>query len=113
MTFDHLGGGLLVSTDTPLSDYTTRAGNFTPTVDPSPTAAVKGFALAGADQKWYWADAVIDGSTIVLSSPSVPAPIAVRYAWSTNPVTNLYNKAGLPAVPFRTDDWPGVTVNAK
>ncbi|MEO7715161.1 MAG: sialate O-acetylesterase [Capsulimonas sp.] len=113
VTFDHLGGGLLVSTTTPLSDYLTRTGNFVPTADPSPTAAVKGFALAGADKKWYWADAVIDGSTVVLSSPSVPAPIAVRYAWAENPVTNLYNKAGLPAVPFRTDDWPGLTISAK
>ncbi|BDI30166.1 9-O-acetylesterase [Capsulimonas corticalis] len=113
VSFDHLGGGLTVSTVTPLSDYLTRTGAFTPTVDPSPTAAVKGFAVAGDDHKWYWADAVIDGDTIVLSSPSVASPVAVRYAWANNPVTNLYNKAGLPAVPFRTDDWPGVTVKNK
>ena len=55
----------------------------------------------------------IVGSTIIVSSPSVQKPVAVRYAWANNPVANLYNKEGLPASPFRTDDWPGVTVNNK
>ena len=64
------------------------------------------FAIAGADQKWHWATAKIDGDTIVVSSPEVPAPFAVRYAWQAHPVATLFNTAGLPAVPFRTDDWP-------
>jgi sialate O-acetylesterase len=65
------------------------------------------FAIAGADQKFIWADAVIDGDTVVVSSPSVPAPIAVRYGWLDTPLNcNLYNKEGLPASPFRTDTWP-------
>jgi sialate O-acetylesterase len=68
-----------------------------------------GFAIAGADKKFVWADAVIDGTTVVVSSPAVPAPVAVRYAWDSNPVCNLYNNENLPAVPFRTDNWPGVT----
>jgi sialate O-acetylesterase len=68
-----------------------------------------GFAIAGEDRKFVWADATIDGDTVVVSSPQVPSPVAVRYAWADNPECNLYNGAGLPASPFRTDDWPGVT----
>lgn len=67
------------------------------------------FAIAGKDHKWYWADAQIMGDTIVLSSPNVPKPVAVRYAWQSFPKATLYNGAGLPAVPFRTDDWPETT----
>jgi sialate O-acetylesterase len=68
-----------------------------------------GFAIAGADRKFVWADAIVDGPTVLVSSPAVPAPVAVRYGWDSNPVCNLYNKENLPAVPFRTDDWPGLT----
>jgi len=71
------------------------------------------FSIAGADHRWHWADAKIDGDTVVVSSPSVPEPVAVRYAWQANPEATLYNGAGLPAVPFRTDDWPDSTANAK
>ena len=68
------------------------------------------FAIAGKDRKFVWAKAVIKGSTIVVSSPEVKNPVAVRYAWSNNPEgCNLYNKEGLPAIPFRTDTWKGVT----
>ena len=74
---------------------------------------LKGFAVAGEDHKFVWANAVIDGKHVVVSAPGVGNPVAVRYAWDVNPVCNLYNQAGLPAVPFRTDDWPGVTVNHK
>lgn len=65
-----------------------------------------GFAVAGADRKFVWAEAEIDGETVVVRHPSVPAPVAVRYAWADNPEATLYNKEGLPASPFRTDDWP-------
>ena len=65
----------------------------------------KEFAVAGKDHKWYWAEAKIDGDAIIVSSPNVPEPVAVRYAWQSFPVANLYNGAGLPAVPFRTDNW--------
>ncbi|MHC4169424.1 MAG: sialate O-acetylesterase [Planctomycetota bacterium] len=65
-----------------------------------------GFAVAGADRKFVWADAKIAGETLVVSSAEVKAPVAVRYAWAPNPNCNLYNSAGLPASPFRTDDWP-------
>jgi sialate O-acetylesterase len=75
--------------------------------------APKGFAIAGADRKFIWADARIDGETIVVSSHNVPSPVAVRYAWADNPSVNLYNGANLPASPFRTDDWPGLTAQRK
>jgi len=89
--FDHVGGGLAAG------------GN----------EQLKGFAIAGADREFVWADARIEGDTIVVSSDKVSEPVAVRYAWADNPVCNLYNKEGLPATPFRTDDWPGVTVDAR
>ena len=65
---------------------------------------LKWFAIAGKDGVYYWANAVIDGSTVVVSSPRVKQPVAVRYAWARNPEgCNLFNKAGLPASPFRTN----------
>lgn len=67
LTFDHVNGGLVA-----------KGGE-----------KLKGFAVAGVDQKFYWADAVIDGATVVMSSPQVPQPVAVRYAWAANPVCNL------------------------
>ena len=70
---------------------------------------LKGFAIAGADKKFVWADAKIEGDTIVVTGSGVKTPAAVRYAWAPNPTCNLYNKEGLPASPFRTDTWPGVT----
>ncbi len=85
--FDHLGGGLIA-----------KGG------------PLKQFAIAGDDHKWVWAEAVIDGDTVVVSSSAVGKPQAVRYAWANNPAgCNLYNKAGLPASPFRTDAWPAIT----
>jgi sialate O-acetylesterase len=72
-------------------------------------AVVHGFAIAGADRKFHWADARIDDDTVVVSSRDEPKPVAVRYAWADSPLCNLFNKDGLPASPFRTDDWPGIT----
>lgn len=72
-----------------------------------------GFAIAGADRKFVWAEATIEGNEVFVSSPQVSKPVAVRYAWDINPNCNLYNVAGLPAVPFRTDQWPGITGGAK
>jgi sialate O-acetylesterase len=74
---------------------------------------LKGFAIAGADQKFYWAKAIIKGNQIVVSSPEVPKPVAVRYGWANNPGSNLINGAGLPASPFRTDTWPDTTFGKK
>ena len=72
-------------------------------------AKLEEFAIAGEDHKWYWADARIEGNRVVVSSPSVPNPKEVRYAWQSNPAATLFNGAGLPAGPFRTDTWPGIT----
>ena len=72
-------------------------------------AVLKGFAIAGADKKFYWASASIVGNKVVVSSDKVTAPVAVRYAWADNPVCNLVNTQGLPAVPFKTDTWKGIT----
>jgi sialate O-acetylesterase len=81
LAFDHVGGGLVAKGD----------------------AKLKGFAIAGEDKEFVWADAVIDGKTVVVSSPDVARPAAVRYNWATNPIGNLFNKEGLPASCFRTD----------
>ncbi|MCM3871671.1 MAG: hypothetical protein ND895_13395 [Pyrinomonadaceae bacterium] len=74
---------------------------------------LKGFAIAGADQKFVWANARIDGKNVVVWSKDITNPVAVRYAWADNPICNLYNAVDLPASPFRTDTWPGMTVNRK
>lgn len=71
------------------------------------------FSIAGDDQKWYWANARIKGNTVIVSSPQVPHPKEVRYAWQSNPDATLFNGAGLPADPFRTDNWPLETQNAR
>jgi sialate O-acetylesterase len=73
---------------------------------PTNNNELKGFGIAGSDAKFVWAKAVIDGNTVVVSSDQVPNPVAVRYNWADNPPGNLYNKDGLPAGPFRTDNWP-------
>jgi sialate O-acetylesterase len=96
LKFKHVGGGLIAK---------------------GAEGKLVGFAIAGADRKFVWAQAKIavagtNGDTrydVIVSSKSVPKPVAVRYAWGTNPECNLYNKEDLPASPFRTDDWPGIT----
>src|SRR5690349_17587491 len=74
---------------------------------------LKGFSIAGVDKKFHWANARIEGGEVVVSSKEVSAPAAVRYAWANNPDCNLYNKNGLPASPFRTDDWPGASAGKR
>ncbi len=69
---------------------------------------IKGFAIAGEDRKFVWADVEIDADHVLVSSPQVAKPVTVRYGWADNPDVNLVNAAGLPASPFRTDDWPNV-----
>lgn len=72
----------------------------------------RGFAIAGDDKKFVWATAkILDDGKIEVTSDQVSQPVAVRYGWADNPVVNMYDGAGLPLTPFRTDDWPGVTVN--
>lgn len=81
LRFTHTDGGLLVKGGGPL----------------------QGFAIAGADRQFVWATATIDGDSILVHSDAIATPAAVRYAWADNPRCNLYNTAGLPAMPFRTD----------
>ncbi|WP_254507311.1 sialate O-acetylesterase [Anatilimnocola floriformis] len=83
LTFKHLHGGLAI-----------KAGE----------EKLTGFAIAGEDKQFVWGTATIDGDTIVVSSPDIPEPKIVRYGWAWNPLVNLYNKAGLPALTFRTDE---------
>jgi sialate O-acetylesterase len=82
ITFDHVGSGLVARGD-----------------------KLKGFAIAGADKNFVWAEAQIVGDAVEVSSPEVPDPVAVRYGWAANPIGNLGNRDGLPASPFRTDNW--------
>ncbi len=95
VSFDSVGGGLMVGEKKGLE----------------PTKEVKDgklvwFSIAGEDKVWQKAEAVIDGDTVVVSSEKVANPVAVRYAFTMNPAgANLYNKDGLPASPFRTDNW--------
>lgn len=85
VAFDHAPGGLV-----------NRGGG-----------EVKGFAIAGADRRWVWANARVEGDHVVVWSDAVPNPVAVRYAWTNSPAgLPLYNRDGLPMAPFRTDDWP-------
>jgi sialate O-acetylesterase len=75
---------------------------------------LKAFTIAGKDRRFYWAKAYIENNKVVVCSDLVANPVAVRYAWADNPDdANLYNNEGLPASPFRTDEWPGVTINNK
>ena len=113
LTFTSTAGRLVAKTLPATSDLRTVAHETAPLVRNSPGSELEGFALCGEDRKWVWADAKIDGDSVVVWSDQVPAPIAVRYAWSDNPTANLYNAAGLPASPFRTDDFPATTRDAK
>jgi sialate O-acetylesterase len=70
---------------------------------------LQGFTIAGADQKFHRATARIESDSVFVTSPEVETPVAVRYAWGDSPECNLFNKEGLPASPFRTDDWPAAT----
>lgn len=93
--FTEIGGGLTPS----------RQPWCAPGVKPFPQEKLIGFYLAGADKQWAEAEANIDGDSVVVYNPQVPNPVAVRYGWANSPRCNLYNDQGLPASPFRTDDW--------
>jgi sialate O-acetylesterase len=94
LTFGHADDGLMAGTPPTRGPFATRAD-----------APLKGFEIAGEDRKFVPATATIDGNAVVVSSDVVKTPVAVRYGWADNVDANLYNAAGLPAVPFRTDDW--------
>lgn len=74
-------------------------------------SALKGFEIAGEDRKFFYAKAKIDGNNVIVSHPNVNKPLSVRYGWSDAPIdANLFNEEGLPASPFRTDRWDGMTI---
>lgn len=95
------GGGRLAAKPVP-KDYVLKSIPFetAPLERTSPESELEGFEVAGPDQKWVWANARIDGDSVLVEAPSVSAPTALRYAWADNPSGNLYNEAGYPAAPF-------------
>jgi len=111
--FDHVGSGLVAGPPSSFNGEPKASAN--PASSSRLRLAVKqeppllGFTLAGLDQRFHKADAGIRGDTVVLRSDAVTEPVAVRYAWADSPVANLWNKDGLPAGTFRTDDWPLMT----
>ncbi len=113
LTFDHTGSGLetrrLVLEDIAKdgrSGLTGGALHVAHDADRSAQVPLQGFTIAGDDQKFVNAQATIDGNTVIVQSPLVPKPVAVRFGWADYPTGNLFNSEGLPASPFRTDDWP-------
>ncbi len=96
LKFTSVGGGLKMG----MAPVTATGKTFAPPTE------LRGFGIAGADQKFVWAGAVLDGNTVLVSSDAVAQPAAVRYDWAQNPSGNLYNQESLPASPFRTDNWP-------
>jgi sialate O-acetylesterase len=120
LSFDHVGGGLvakeLVPTDVRKNTVKTKEGKEIElsgagwrVKEGSTKADLIGFAVCGTDKKFHNAKAEIVGNTVVVSCEAVPNVLAVRYGWAEHPLCNLFNKEGLPASPFRTDDFPGVT----
>ena len=95
LTFDHVGSGLIIGKKEGLEPITeVKIGK------------LLRFAVSGINKQWHWANAAIEDDTIVVTSPDVAEPVAVRYAYSMNPAgANLYNREGIPASPFRTDSW--------
>jgi sialate O-acetylesterase len=114
LQFDHVEGGLVAQPLPATYPVNLRTGApNAPLVRNSPKSDLEGFAICGDDQKWVWANAKIDGDSVLVWSDQVPKPVAVRYAWATDPTCNLINAAGLPASPFRTDDFPAATKDNK
>ncbi len=104
VTFKNTGGGLEIGTPPPVRLNQPAA---------VPASELIGFSIAGEDKKFVWAKATIEGDSVIVSSPDVKNPVAVRYAWAENPACNLYNKEKLPASPFRTDDWNDAAAEKK
>jgi len=107
--FDHTDGGLVARTLPEMYDVSTKISVTAPLIRNSPASELEGFVICGDDHRWVWADAKIDGSDVLAWSNQVSHPIAVRYAWADDPTCNLENGAGLPAAPFRSDDFPAIT----
>lgn len=113
LRFDHTDGGLVARPLPENHDLFIMDGRKAPLIRNAPGGELEGFAICGKEGKWFWAQAEIDGNDVLIWSDQVPGPVAVRYAWADNPTANLYNGAGLPASPFRTDDFPLKTQQRK
>ena len=113
LTFKHDADGLMAKPLAETYDVRSLTKATAPLVRNSPGSQLEGFVICGQDKKWAWAEAKIDGLNVIVWSDKVPSPIAVRYAWADNPTCNLTSAAGLPASPFRTDDFPTITLNNK
>lgn len=111
--FQHTDGGLAAKPMPATYQVTYTDPKTMPVQRNSPDSQLEGFAICGDDHKWVWASARIDGDSVLVSSPQVPTPVAVRYAWAFNPWCNLYNGAGLPAGPFRTDNFTELSASAR
>jgi sialate O-acetylesterase len=111
--FEHADGDLVARTLPTTYQPSSLDPKTVPLVRDSPDSQLEGFAICGPDHQWKWAKASIDNGTVVVWNDGISDPVAVRYAWSDNPVCNLYNGAGLPAAPFRTDDFPILTRDAR
>lgn len=111
--FKFTDGGLVAAPMAPTSVNQSLFSSSLPLVRNSPKSQLEGFQICGADHAWVWAEAKIQGDTVLVSSPRVKDPVAVRYGWANNPTVNLYNGAGLPGGPFRTDDFPALTRDVK
>lgn len=107
--FQDTGGGLVAAPVPDTQIITSIPSKTAPLIRNSPNSQLEGFAICGPDRAWQWANASVDGDTVVVWNPDVPDPIAVRFAWADNPTFNLRGKNGLPAVPFRTDNFPLTT----
>lgn len=113
LSFLNVEDGLVAGDFASTYPVKTQMGTTAPLIRNSPQSQLEGFAICGEDRKWVWAEARVEGETVLVWSDKVSAPVAVRYAWADNPTCNLYSKAGLPASPFRTDDFPGITESPK
>ena len=113
LSFEKTADGLVANPLPSIYVVSSLTGKKAPLLRNSPKSKFEGFAICGVDRKWVWADARIEGNKVVVWSAQVDAPVAVRYGWADNPTCNLYNTAGFPASPFRTDDFPMNTGNAR
>lgn len=104
--FREVGDGLEAAPLAPTYTVRTIPPSSAPLVRARPDSPLEGFAICGEDRQWVWADARIEGETVVVCSDDVKHPVAVRYAWADNPTANLRSSNGWPATPFRTDDFP-------
>lgn len=113
ISFSHTEGGLSAHGMAASYDVSTLMGKTAPLIPTSPESELQGFSLCGPDGRWFWADAkIVTANTVEIWSDQVSDPVAVRYGWADNPTLNLYNAAGLPAAPFRTDSFPPSTLNS-